>query len=60
MFLVGDNMNRDLLEKFTRHRSNFYNLTPSPRRRQVATQQPSTEETVDNKPVIKKKEYSDR
>ncbi|MEO0685394.1 MAG: hypothetical protein AAFY76_10215 [Cyanobacteria bacterium J06649_11] len=53
-------MNRDLIEKFTRHRSNFYNLTPSPRRRQVATQQPLPEETVDNKPVIKKKEYADR
>ena len=53
-------MNRDLIEKFTRHRSNSYNLTPSPRRRQVVTQQTSTEETVDNKPVIKKKEYADR
>jgi hypothetical protein len=53
-------MNRDLLEKFTRHRSDFYNLTSSPRGRQVATQQPSTEEREDNKPVMKKKEYSDR
>lgn len=51
-------MNRDLLEKFARHRSNLYNLTPSPQRRQIATQQPSTEQE-DSKPVIKKKEYSD-
>ena len=53
-------MNRDLLEKFTRHRSDFYNLTPSPRRRQVAVQQPLPAEQEANKPLIKKKEYVDR
>lgn len=52
-------MNRDLLEKFARHRSNLYNLTPSPQRRQIAIQQPSTEQE-DSKPVIKKQEYSDQ
>lgn len=52
-------MDYNLLEKFTRHRSNFYNLTPSSRRRQLTTQQPSTEQE-DSKSAIKKKEYSDR
>lgn len=52
-------MDYNLLEKFTRHHSNFYNLAPSPRRRQLTTQQPSTEQE-DSRPLIKKKEYSDR
>lgn len=53
-------MNRDLLEKFTRHRSNFHKSAPLMEIR-IPKKTVEQLEQEDNKPVLKKSlGYSDR